>query len=173
MIYQRYERRSKALTDLVSFYLQLRGFPVDSPHHQHRGSMVKQRQGLFTQLWGSPSPGEREDVFRASLIMAASEEINRQGPAGMLQLLLLMGGRDGGEERWTVHGGRGGGGAVGHRWKARRGVDGGRGEKTVDLHTGGYIITLALWFHICMAALACKSTFLVWPDANRTPDASA
>lgn len=46
--------------------------------------------GLFTQLWGSPGPGEREDVFRVSLIMAASEEINRQGPAGMLQPLPLV-----------------------------------------------------------------------------------
>ena len=50
---------------------------------------------------------------------------------------------------------------------------GGRGEETVDSHTRGYTITLALWFHICMAALACKSTFLVWPDANRAPGASA
>lgn len=58
---------------------------------------MEQRLGLFTQLWGSPGPREREDVFRASLIMAASEEINRQGPAGMLQLLPLVGGRDGGE----------------------------------------------------------------------------
>lgn len=66
-----------------------------------------------------------------------------------------------------------GGGVLGDRWKARRGGDGGRGEETVDLHTRGYTITLALWFHICMAAQACKSTFLVWPDANRAPDASA
>lgn len=66
------------------------GFPVDPPKAQDRGSGVEQRLGLFTQLWGSPGPGEREDVFRASLIMAASEEINRQGPAGMLQLLPLM-----------------------------------------------------------------------------------
>ncbi|CAB1428826.1 unnamed protein product [Pleuronectes platessa] len=105
---------------------------------------------LFTQLWGSPGPGEREDVFRASLIMAASEEINRQGPAGMLQLLLLlMGGLQGGgrPER--------------------------RVEETADSHTRGYTITLALWFHICTAAQACKSTFLVWPDANRAHDASA
>ena len=71
-------------------------------------------------------------------------------------------------------GGGGGGGGGGGRWKARRGVDGGgRGEETVDSHTRGYTITLALWFHICMAAQACKSTFLVWPDANRAPGASA
>lgn len=74
-----------------------RGFPVDPPQTQNRGSRVEQRLGLFTQLWGSPGPGEREDVFRASLIMAASEEINRQGPAGMLQLLLPVGG--GGTDR--------------------------------------------------------------------------
>lgn len=43
----------------------------------------------------------------------------------------------------------------------------------MDLHTRGYTITLALWFHICTAAQACKSTFLVWPDANTAPDASA
>lgn len=98
--------------------------------------------------------------------MAASEEINRQGPAGMLQLPPAgAGGRDRGEVRWTG-------------WKERRrcggvgGRPGGVGE-TVDLHTRGYAITLALWFHICMAAQACKSTFLVWPDANRAPDASA
>ncbi|TNN84752.1 hypothetical protein EYF80_004797 [Liparis tanakae] len=73
-----------------------------------RGSGVEQRPGLFTQLWGSPGPGEREDVFRASLIMAASEEINRPGPAGMLQLLPLVGGRDGGEVEGK------GGGVVGY-----------------------------------------------------------
>jgi len=50
---------------------------------------------------------------------------------------------------------------------------GARGEETVDWHSRGYTITLALWFHICMAARACKSTFFVWPDANRAPDASA
>lgn len=75
---------------------------------QDRGSGVEQRLGLFTQLWGSPGPGEREDVFRASLIMAASEEINRQGPAGMLQLLPLVGGRDRGEVEGK------GGGVVGY-----------------------------------------------------------
>lgn len=47
-------------------------------------------------------------------------------------------------------------------WKVRTGVDVERGERTVDS-------TLALWFHICMAVQACKSTFLVWPDANRAP----
>lgn len=61
---------------------------------------------------GSPGPGEREDVFRVSLIMAASEEINRQGPAGMLQQLLpLTGGkgqrRGGGRERRRCGGGGG------------------------------------------------------------------
>lgn len=116
----------KVLTDLVSLYLQW-GFPVGPPQAQDRGSRVEQRLGLFTQLWGSPGPGEREDVFRASLIMAASEEINRQGPAGMLQLLPLTGGRDRGEERWTAWRERrrcGGG-----RWKARRGVDVEGGEE--------------------------------------------
>lgn len=83
--------RSRELLPVV------RGFPVSPPQTRDRGSGVEQRHGLFTQLWGSPGPGEREDVFRASLIMAASEEINRQGPAGMLQLLLLWGV----EERWT------------------------------------------------------------------------
>lgn len=69
--------------------------------------MVEQRLGLFTQLWGSPGPGEREDVFRVSLIMATSEEINRQGPAGMLQLLPLVGGK--GWRRSEQHGRKGGG----------------------------------------------------------------
>ncbi|KAA8581277.1 hypothetical protein FQN60_002858 [Etheostoma spectabile] len=68
--------------------------PTSGRAQDRRGSRVEQRLGLFTQLWGSPGLGEREDVFRVSLIMAASEEINRQGPAGMLQLLPLMGGRD-------------------------------------------------------------------------------
>lgn len=36
--------------------------------------------------------------------MAASEEINRQGPAGMLQLLPLMGGGGGGQRRGEVEG---------------------------------------------------------------------
>lgn len=104
--------------------------------------------------------------------MAASEEINRQGPAGMLQLLPLMGGR--GQRRGEVDGVEGKEGVWWGRWKARRGVDGGgRGKETVDSHTRGYTITLALWFHICMAAQACKSTFLVWPDANTVSDASA
>lgn len=85
--------RSRELLPVVG------GFPVVPPQAQDRGSRVEQRLGLFTQLWGSQGPGEREDVFRASLIMAASEEINRQGPAGMLQLLPLMGGRGRGEER--------------------------------------------------------------------------
>lgn len=58
---------------------------------------------------GSPGPGEREDVFRASLIMAASEEINRQGPAGMLRAP-------------GAEGGGGGGGVA--RWKERRGFGG-------------------------------------------------
>lgn len=57
--------------------------------------VVEQWLGLFIQLWSSPGPGKREDVFRASLIMAASEEINRQGPAGMQQLLPLTGGSGG------------------------------------------------------------------------------
>lgn len=57
------------------------------------------------------------------------------------------------------------------RWKARRRVDGGGGG-TVDSHTRGYTITLTFWFHICMAAQACKSTFLVWPDANPARDTS-
>lgn len=59
----------------------------------------------------------------------------------------------------------------GYRWKARkkgRRWGGGvrRGGETVDSHTRGFTITLALWFHICVAVQACKSTFLVWPDAN-------
>lgn len=58
------------------------GFPADLTQARDRGSGVEPRPALFTQLWGSPGPGEREDVFRVSLIMAASEEINRQGPAG-------------------------------------------------------------------------------------------
>lgn len=52
------------------------------------------------------------------------------------------------------------------RWKGRVGVDGGRGEELVDSHTRGYTITLALWFHICVAARACKSTFHVWTDTQ-------
>lgn len=59
------------------------------------------------------------------------------------------------------------------------GQSGGRGEGTVGgvgrpegvslrrQWTKGYTITLAVWFHICTAVQACKSTFLVWPDANR------
>lgn len=106
------------LTDLGNVYLQQAGgpggtlgaiggggwgFPVDPPRVQDHGSRVEQRRGLFTQLWGSAGPGEGEDVFRASLIMAAWEEINRAGPAGMLQLLPPAGG--GGV--WSVRG-RGG-----------------------------------------------------------------
>ena len=89
-------------TDLGNVYLQQRGgagwggvrrgFPVDPPRVQDQGSRVEQRRGLFTQLWGSAGPGEGEDVFRASLIMAAWEEINRGGPAGMLQRLPPAGG---------------------------------------------------------------------------------
>lgn len=53
-----------------------------------------------------------------------------------------------------------------------RGVGGtqngwGQAGETMASHTRGYAITLALWFHICVAARACKSTFLVWPDAKR------
>lgn len=115
--------------------------------------------GLFTQLWGSPGPGEREDVFRVSLIMAASEEINRQGPAGMLQPLPLVWG----EGECTACGET--------RGRPELGGDEQRRRRT---HTpGGYAITLALWFHICAAARACKSTFLVWPDASEAPRASA
>lgn len=100
--------------------------------------------GLFTQLWGSAGPGEREDVFRASLIMAAWEEINRAGPAGMLQLLPPAGGR----------------GVVRERAPRTR-------------TPGGYAITLAARVHICAATRACKSTFQVWPDAGGAPAASA
>lgn len=119
------------------------GFPVDPPQVQDHGSRVEQRRGLFTQLWGSAGPGEGEDVFRASLIMAAWEEINRAGPAGMLQLLPPAGG--GGV--WSVRG-RGG--------PAHRGSGGGR-------HNTCCLV------HICVATRACKSTFQVWPDADEHP----
>ena len=97
-----YEQRSRALTDLVSFYLRSGGSLSTHLGPGIVAAGVEQRLGLFTQLWGSPGPGEREDVLRASLIMAASEEINRQGPAGMLQLPPLTegGGVDRGGWRW-------------------------------------------------------------------------
>lgn len=161
-----YEQRSRALTDLVSFYLRSGGSLSTHLGPGIVAAGVEQRLGLFTQLWGSPGPGEREDVLRASLIMAASEEINRQGPAGMLQLPPLTEGGVGQRRVEVVEVGVGG--RPGGVW-----TWGGRGEETVDSHTRGYTITLALWFHICMAAQACKSTFLVWPDANRAPGASA
>lgn len=122
-----------------------RGFPVDPPRVQDHGSRVEQRRGLFTQLWGSAGPGEGEDVFRASLIMAAWEEINRAGPAGMLQLLPPAGG----------------GGA----WSGR-----GRGGPG---NTGGILHNTCRLVHICAATLACKSAFQVWPDADGAPKASA
>lgn len=121
---------------------------------------------LFTQLWGSPGPREIEDVFRASLIMSTSEEINRPGPAGMLQLLPSLVGVKGqtrGEVdsvEWKEEVARRGG------WEARRREDGRPGQETVALHTRGYTITLALWFHICMALRACKSLVVVWQEAN-------
>lgn len=72
--------------------------------------------------------------------MAAWEEINRAGPAGMLQLLPPTGGR----------------GVVRERAPRTR-------------TPGGYTITLAAWVHICAATRACKSTFQVWPDAGGAP----
>lgn len=111
------------LMDLGNVYLQRRGDPGGggggggSPS-THLGSRITAAGwNLFTQLWGSAGPGEGEDVFRASLIMAAWEEINRAGPAGMLQLLPPAGG--GGA--WS---GRGHGGPA---------------------HRGGYATTLAVW----------------------------
>lgn len=134
------------LTDLVNVYLQQWGGGSPSAHLRSRITAAgwNSSSGLFTQLWGSAGPGEREDVFRASLIMAAWEEINRAGPAGMLQLLPPAGGRGVVRERT--------------RW-ART--------------PGGYTITLAAWVHICTATRACKSTFQVWPDASGAPIASA
>ena len=88
------------LTDLVSFYLRSGGSLSTHLGPGIAAAGVEQRLGLFTQLWGSPGPGEREDVLRASLIMAASEEINRQGPAGMLQLPPLTEGGGGTGEMW-------------------------------------------------------------------------
>lgn len=67
-----------------------RGSPLTWLRAQDRRWLGRTWLGLFTQLWGSPGPGEREDVYRVSLIIAASEEINRQGPAGMLQPLPLV-----------------------------------------------------------------------------------
>lgn len=79
----------------------------------------------------------------------------------MLQLLPLVGERG----DCTACGEIGGGGGGQNGW--------GQAGETMDSHTRGYAITLALWFHICVAARACKSTFLVWPDASEAPRASA
>lgn len=141
------------VTDPLTVYLQRRGGltvggrGVSTPTHLRSRITAagwNSSSGLFTQLWGSAGPGEREDVFRASLIMAAWEEINRAGPAGMLQLLPPVGG----------------GGVVMERARRTR-------------TPGGYTITLAARVHICTAARACKSTFQVWPDASGAPTASA
>lgn len=148
---------SAGLMDLGNVYLQRRGDPggggwvAGGSPSTHLGSRITAAGwNLFTQLWGSAGPGEGEDVFRASLIMAAWEEINRAGPAGMLQLLPPAGG--GGA--WS---GRGHGGP------AHRGVAGG----------GGICQNTCCLGHICAATRACKSTYQVWPDADGAPGASA
>lgn len=102
----RFSAHRKVVTDLVSCYLQP-CFPVDPAQALSSLQQGGTAAGPVYSAVCSPGPGEKEDVFRASLIMAASEEINRQGPAGMLQLLLLKkgegqrrGGQAGEGRRW-------------------------------------------------------------------------
>lgn len=142
------------------------GFPVDPPRARDRGSRGGTAAGPVYSAVGLPrSRGKRgcaqglinhgcfgRDKQAGPSRDAAAPAADRGG-VGQRRVEVVevgVGGRPGGVWTW-----------------------GGRGEETVDSHTRGYTITLALWFHICMAAQACKSTFLVWPDANRAPGASA
>lgn len=142
------------------------GFPVDPPRSRDRGSRGGTAAGPVYSAVGLPrSRGKRgcaqglinhgcfgRDKQAGPSRDAAAPAADRRG-VGQRRVEVVevgVGGRPGGVWTW-----------------------GGRGEETVDSHTRGYTITLALWFHICMAAQACKSTFLVWPDANRAPGASA
>lgn len=142
------------------------GFPVDPPRTRDRGSRGGTAAGPVYSAVGLPrSRGKRgcaqglinhgcfgRDKQAGPSRDAAAPAADRRG-VGQRRVEVVevgVGGRPGGVWTW-----------------------GGRGEETVDSHTRGYTITLALWFHICMAAQACKSTFLVWPDANRAPGASA
>lgn len=138
-----------------------RGFPVDPPQPQDRGSRVEQRLGLFTQLWGLPRSRGKRGCVQGLINHGCFGRDKQARPSRDAAAAPAADGGEGTEER-----GREGEEEV--WWWGGIG-----GEETVDSHTRGYTITLALWFHICMAAQACKSTFLVWPDANRASDASA
>lgn len=126
--------------------------PTSGPGLRQRGGTAA---GPVYSAVGLPRSREREDVFRASLIMTALGRDKQARPSRDAAAPAAGGGK-GTEEKV--------GGLCGK-------ASGARGE--VDSHSRGYSITLALWFYIRMAAQACKSTFFVWSDANRPHEPEA
>lgn len=142
------------------------GFPVDPPRARDRGSRGGTAAGPVYSAVGLPRSRGKRGCAQGLINHGCFGRDKQAGPSRDAAAPAADRGGVGQRRVEVVEVGVGG--RPGGVW-----TGGGRGEETVDSHTRGYTITLALWFHICMAAQACKSTFLVWPDANRAPGASA